>query len=86
MISVYVLQGQFGKRYVGLTNDLDRRMKEHRSGNTMGGQLIGKFQLLHTEQFDNCPSARDREKYLKSGGGREWLNKMYPLTGSAFGG
>jgi putative endonuclease len=86
MIYVYVLQGLQGKRYVGITNNLERRLKEHGSGNTKGGQVIGDFQLLHTEQFEDYPSARNREKYLKSGVGRAWLERRYPRTGSASGG
>ncbi len=86
MVNVYVLQGLQGKRYFGITNNLDRRLKEHRSGNTKGGQVIGDFQLIYSEEFDNYKLARDREKYSKSGAGRAWLEKRYPRTGSAYGG
>ncbi len=86
MVNVYVLQGLQGKRYVGITNNLERRLKEHRSGNTRGGQVIGEFQLIYSEEFDDYKLARDREKYLKSGAGREWLEKRYPRTASAYGG
>jgi putative endonuclease len=85
MIHVYVLQGVQGKRYIGITNNLERRLSEHRSGNTKGGQVIGDFQLLHTERREDYDSARKREKYLKSGAGREWLKRRYPRTGPAFG-
>jgi hypothetical protein len=43
MIYVYVLQGLQGKRYVGITNNLERRLKEHGSGNTKGGRLLVIF-------------------------------------------
>jgi putative endonuclease len=85
MVTVYVLQGN-NKRYVGITNSLDRRLSEHRSGSTKGGQIIGQFRLLHTEEFPDYTSARKREKFLKSGQGREFLNSRYPGTGSASGG
>jgi putative endonuclease len=85
MITVYVLQGK-NKRYVGITNNLPRRLAEHRSGHTKSAQVIGRFQLLHTEEFPDYNSARKREKYLKSGQGREFLGKLYSATGSASGG
>ncbi|MGA2915877.1 MAG: GIY-YIG nuclease family protein [Sedimentisphaerales bacterium] len=85
MITVYVLQGK-NKRYVGITNNLARRLAEHRSGHTKSAQIIGQFKLLHTEEFGDYISARKREKYLKSGQGREFLDKLYPATGSACGG
>jgi putative endonuclease len=84
-IVVYVLQGK-SKRYVGITNNLSRRLAEHKSGHTKSAQVIGQFKLLHTEEFPDYKSARKREKYLKSGQGREYLNYLYPATGSASGG
>jgi putative endonuclease len=84
-IIVYVLQGK-NKRYVGITNNLSRRLAEHKSGHTKSAQVIGQFKLLHTEEFPDYKSARKKEKYLKSGQGREFLGKLYPATGSASGG
>jgi putative endonuclease len=85
MVFVYVLQGA-KKRYVGITNNLGRRLAEHRSGRTKGAQIIGSFTLLHTEEFPDYSSARKREKFLKSGQGREFLNRLYPAAGPALGG
>jgi putative endonuclease len=73
MIIVYVLQGR-EKRYVGITNNLERRLAEHRSGQTKGSQIIKDFVLLYTEQCPDYVSARKREKFLKSGAGREYLD------------
>jgi putative endonuclease len=81
MITVYILQDANYKRYVGITNNLTRRLKEHKSGNTKAGQLLADFQLLHIETFPDYQTARMREKYLKSGQGREWLDTVYPRSG-----
>ena len=86
MVTLYVLIGERDKRYVGITNNLERRMQEHESGRTKSGQLIGDFRLLHTEKFEDYASARNREKFLKSGVGRKWLALRYPRTRSAKGG
>jgi putative endonuclease len=85
MVTVYVLQGK-KKRYVGITNNLARRLAEHRSGHTKSAQVIGQFKLLHIEEFPDHITARKREKFLKSGQGREFLNCLYPATGSTSGG
>jgi putative endonuclease len=85
MVTVYVLQGKT-KRYVGISNNLDRRLAEHRSGRTKGAQVIGQFRLLHAEEFPDYAAAREREKFLKSGQGREFLRSLYPATGPASGG
>jgi len=73
-ITLYVIRGLLSnKNYVGITNNLERRLKEHRSGNSRGGQIIGDFELIHTETFDNYTEARKREIFLKSGQGRKWI-------------
>ena len=86
MVTVYVLKATSGKRYVGITRTLERRLKEHRSGATKGGQILGEFSLLHTEQYADYRSAREREKFLKSGAGRQWLDQLEARTRPASGG
>jgi putative endonuclease len=81
MITVYVLEGTTGKRYVGITNNLERRLIEHRNHTTKGSQIIGTFTLLHVEQLSDYATARAREKFLKSGQGRVWLRRKYPQRG-----
>ena len=76
MITVYVLKGETGKRYVGITNDLPRRLSEHRSRHSKGSQVIGRFSLIHTEVFGDHKEARGREKFLKSGQARKWLDSL----------
>ncbi len=76
MVTLYVLKGETGKRYVGITNDLSRRIKEHRSQRSKGGQLLGNFSVLYTEILDDYATARTKEKFLKSGQGRKWLDNL----------
>jgi len=56
---------------------LDRRLAGHRSV-SHSGRLIGEFKILHTETFPDYVSARKRERFLKSGKGREWLKEKFP--------
>ena len=78
MITVYVLRSQTnGRRYVGISANLAQRLIEHqKSGSTVAKQL-GPFALLHTEEYPNYVQARVREKFLKSGQGREWLDQQF---------
>jgi predicted GIY-YIG superfamily endonuclease len=78
MITVYVIRScSNGKRYVGITNNLSRRLVEHRCAKSAAGHLLGDFELLHTEEFPDYSLARRREQKLKSGQGREWLDKKF---------
>jgi putative endonuclease len=83
VITLYVLKGENDKRYIGITNDLSRRMKEHRSKRSKGSQVLGQFVVFLTEDYADYKSARIREKFLKSGQGREWLNKFESQSESA---
>ena len=73
MITVYVLVGS-KMRYVGITNNLQRRLREHKYKQSKGSQIIGDFKLLFFEEFPDYKSARAREKFFKSGVGRAWLD------------
>jgi putative endonuclease len=79
MITVYVLRSLgSGKRYVGITDDLSRRLKEHRRPASTVGRLLGAFEVLQTEELVDYIQARAREKFLKSGQGRAWLDRKFP--------
>jgi putative endonuclease len=86
-IVLYILRGlSTEKHYIGITNNLERRLQEHRGGSTKGGQVIGDFKLIHTEEFPDYSSARKREKFLKSGQGRKWIENTINKTRPAQGG
>jgi putative endonuclease len=86
VVTLYVLKGRNGKRYVGITNDLQRRIREHRSKTGKSGQLLDQFFVLYTEEFPDYHEARDREKFLKSGQGRKWLDELEIKSEPARGG
>jgi putative endonuclease len=86
VITLYVLKGETGKRYVGITNNLPRRIQEHRIKVTKGGQILRDFSVVHTEEFPDHRTAREREKFLKSGLGRKWLDELEVRSQPAKGG
>ena len=74
MIIVYIIQGLESARiYIGITKNLGRRLREHRKKQSTGSIAVGDFKLIHTEEFPDYKTARIREKFLKSGKGREWI-------------
>ena len=70
---VYLLASKRnGTLYVGVTNDLARRVWEHRTGVAEGfTKTHGVRHLVHFEAFDDPRSAIEREKKLKRWR-REW--------------
>ena len=59
--------------YVGLTNNLERRILQHNNGENRSTKAYGPFELIYSEAFDTRMEARAKEKYLKSGIGKEFL-------------
>ncbi len=60
------------KTYVGYTNYISRRIQEHNITETSGFTLRYRpWTLIRTEQYASKPEALEREKYLKTGKGRE---------------
>jgi len=75
---VYVLSSLKRKYiYVGLTNDVERRVAQHQKGRERTTAPYRPFQLLLVEKYSTRPDARKREKYLKSGTGKEWIKQKY---------
>jgi putative endonuclease len=63
---VYILASKSRRLYVGVTNNLERRVCQHRNG-------LGKFtsqyrinRLVHFEEFSHPMEAIEREKRIKS--------------------
>ena len=74
---VYILASHIGGTlYVGVTNDLVRRISEHRSGLVPGFTNKHRVaQLVYFEEFGDADSAIAREKQLK-GWNRAWKIKL----------
>ncbi|MBI5134810.1 GIY-YIG nuclease family protein [Candidatus Uhrbacteria bacterium] len=74
---VYVLQSQQDQRlYVGMTRNIQQRFAEHSAGYVFSTKGYRPWTLVYQERCDARPEARKREKYLKSGSGKEWLKSF----------
>jgi putative endonuclease len=64
---VYILTNVSRTLYIGITNDLVRRIEEHRSG--LGSDFTRRYhvhQLVYYESTNSVWAAIEREKELKS--------------------
>ena len=76
MYYVYVLNSLIRKYiYVGLTNNVERRFGQHQKGREKTTAPYRPFEIILTEEYSTRPEARKREKYLKSGVGKEWIKR-----------
>ncbi len=75
MFYTYVLKSKKDdKLYVGWTIDLKQRFKSHQEGKVVATKNRRPLELIYYEACKNKEKAIQREKYLKSGFGRSYLN------------
>jgi len=74
---VYVLRSlKDGRRYIGSTGDLTRRLFEHNNGLVKSTRYRRPLELIYHEVFDDKHSALMRERFFKTGKGREYLHNL----------
>src|SRR3989338_1490130 len=76
---IYIIRSdKDGGYYTGLTSDLDRRVREHNKSDTKSTRSRKPWRIVYSEAYATLKEARAREKYLKSGVGRELRKKLLP--------
>ena len=77
MFYIYVLKSQRNdKRYIGFSSKFpEQRLNEHNAGTNSFTRQNKPWILIRQEMFATKSEALRREKFLKSGQGRKWLDE-----------
>ena len=75
---VYVIENDVtGKLYKGQISDLAKRLERHNLDEPGSRRYTyrqkGKWHLIHSKEYYSRSEALKRERFLKSGQGREWI-------------
>jgi putative endonuclease len=75
---IYILYSEkFNKNYTGYTSNLIERFKSHNHLGTKGYTLkFRPWKVIYVEFFSSKSDAMQREKYLKTGIGREFIKNL----------
>ena len=66
MFYVYILRSiKNGKCYIGLSNDLNRRLEQHNAGQSYWTRRYMPFELVYYEAYRSLEDAKERERKLK---------------------
>lgn len=65
------------EHYVGFSEDLKTRIKDHNSGKSTHTNKFRPWKLIVYLGFNNLEVAKDFEEYLKTGSGRAFLKKHF---------
>ena len=79
MLYVYILQSSAdsSKFYVGITEDLKARMKEHNAGEVFHTAKFKPWTVKNYFAFNDSKKTFAFEKYLKSGSGRAFAKRHF---------
>lgn len=77
MFIVYILKNTVtGKHYIGSTNNLVRRVNEHRRGQARSTKQKGFWKIIYKEEYLSVIEAKRREKLIKSYKGGNAFKKL----------
>ncbi len=77
MFTVYAIKSLHNKFiYVGITENLDDRIRRHNKGYNKSTKKYAPFKLIYSEIVSNGTEARQREKFLKSSTGKRFLYSL----------
>lgn len=81
---LYILINDLSQKYyIGITSDLDRRLREHNSKNShYTGKSTGNWNLLFSKWFDSKIEARKEEIRLKKAKNRKYIDWYISNSGS----
>jgi putative endonuclease len=83
---VYVIRSEKdGRFYVGLTSNVKKRVSQHNTGRSRSTKAYRPLKLFFFEECLNRIEARKREKYLKSGYGKQWIKEKFKRSYSSAG-
>jgi putative endonuclease len=64
-----------------MSEEPDERLKAHNGGKVFSTKAYRPWARVHIENYDTAKKARLREKYFKSGSGKERLKQILDLEG-----
>ena len=77
-VYVYILKSNKDRSlYVGIAKNLEERISCHNKGCNLSTKSRVPWVLVKAEEFNSVSLAMKRERFLKSGRGRELLRKQF---------
>lgn len=77
MAFVYILHSlKSNSYYVGSTLNVNRRIKQHNSGNVASTKYKRPYKLIFSQEFKDIQQARKVEKKIKSWKRRDFIEKI----------
>jgi len=77
MFTVYVIKSREGYMYTGMTEDIELRLKQHNEKLlSLWTKRGNDWKLIYKEEYEYKTEALKREKWFKTGVGREKIKQI----------
>ena len=73
---IYILKDRNGKFYVGSTDNLERRFKQHKNGHTQTTRNMNDFEIVLKQEYESLKLARKIELKIKKLKRKDYIEKM----------
>jgi putative endonuclease len=73
---LYILESENKRYYVGSTNNLERRLKQHQRGHTSTTLRMKNWILVFQQEYESLEKAREAEKVIKSWKRKDYITKI----------
>ncbi|KKW16871.1 MAG: Excinuclease ABC C subunit domain protein [Parcubacteria group bacterium GW2011_GWA1_50_14] len=73
---VYILEDTTGRFYIGSTQDIKKRMREHRGGHTQTTRNMKEPQMIFFQEYSSLEIARTIERKLKMLKRKDYIEKI----------
>ena len=64
--TVYVIQSQNKRYYTGITENMEKRLREHNEGKSKWTKRFKDWKLVYKEEYKTLSEALKREKFIKN--------------------
>jgi len=76
MSYVYILQAEDGRYYIGSTDDVATRIKQHQAGYSPATKRMGVVRLVLQQEYESLSEARKIEFRLKRLKRHDYIDKI----------
>ena len=77
MYTLYILKSkETGKFYIGQTDNITRRLKQHKAAKTAFGKRNGNIELAYTKGLNSLREARKLEGFIKRQKSHKFIEKL----------
>ena len=83
MYYAYIIESKEGHRCIGMTNDMDSKLRQHNEKSSIWTKRGTKWRVIYMEEFSDERTALKREGWLKTAAGKYYVSNILEQSKSS---